>query len=171
MKNREEVYKVSLLSMFLAMSIVISIIESFIPTGVPSVRLGLANVFTLVILYTYGPKEALYVLMLRVLLVGILRGTFLLPTFYMSVSGAILSYIVMLVFSKLKVFSILGVSILGSLTHGIGQIFMAIIVLDTATILYYIPVTIAVSIPAGIITGYIAIKILAMDALESLVRE
>ncbi len=171
MKNREDVYRVSLLSMFLAISIVVSIIESFIPLVIPSVRIGFANIFTLVILYTYGAKDALFVLILRILLVGLLRGTFMSPTFYLSISGALLSFTTMFIFSRTKIFSVLGVSLLGSLAHGIGQVIMAVFILDTSAILIYIQVTIAISIPAGIITGLLAIKILSMEALEINARQ
>ncbi len=171
MKNRNEVYKVALLSMFLTVSIVVSIIESFIPTGVPSVRLGLANVFTLIILYTYGAKEALFVLVLRVLLVGILRGTLATPTFILSASGASFSFIIMYLISKVKYFSIISVSVLGSLAHSIGQIVASIFVMDTAVMIYYFPISIAVSIPAGIITGLLAIKILKLESFIEYVEQ
>ncbi len=171
MKNRSEVYKVALLSMFLTVSIVVSIIESYIPTGIPSVRLGLANVFTIIILYTYGAKDALFVLVLRVFLVGILRGTIATPTFILSASGATLSFMVMYLISKVKYFSIISVSVLGSLAHSVGQIVASIFVMDTAVMIYYFPISIAVSIPAGIITGLLAIKVLKMESFIEYIEQ
>ncbi len=164
MQRRANIQKSVTLSMFLAISIVVSIVESMIPVAIPSVRLGLANVFTLIIMYAYGPKEALYVLVLRVFLVGILRGTLGTPTFVLSVSGAVLSYIVMLLMSKVKYFSVISVSVVGSLAHSFGQIAASVFVMDTAVIISYLPISIAISVPAGVITGILAIKILNFDS-------
>ncbi len=170
MENRENVQKLVILSMFLAMSIVVSIVESMIPTGIPSLRLGLANVFTLILIYAYGPKDALFVLVLRVGLVGGLRGTIGSPTFYLSISGALLSFAVMYLISRVKYFSIISVSVLGSLAHSIGQIVAAILVMDTVVMIYWLPITIAVSIPAGIITGILANRILNLESFKELIE-
>ena len=67
-------------AMLMAMAIVLSIVESFIPVFVPGVKLGLANVIILIMFYEFSIKEAFIVNVLRILLVGLLRGTFLSPT-------------------------------------------------------------------------------------------
>ena len=158
MSNSRKMVKLSLL---LSISIVVSVAESIIPVFVPGVKLGLANVVTLYILYSYGRKEAFLVLIVRLLLVGILRGTIFSYPFYLSVSGGLLSFVVMALIFKSKNLSIIGVSILGSLFHGIGQILMAILLLETSTIVYYLPIITALSIPSGILTAIFARKVVS----------
>ena len=86
------------LSLFLSMSIVLSIVESFIPSfAIPGAKLGLANIMTLVILNLYGEKDAFLIIILRIFLVGLLRGTIGAPAFYLSVSGGVLAYLLMTV--------------------------------------------------------------------------
>ncbi len=68
-------------------------------------------------MYTYGARDALFVLILRVILVGLLRGTIGGPTFYLSISGATLSFVIMLLISKVNYFSIISVSVVVSLAH------------------------------------------------------
>jgi len=162
--------KIVFLSIMLSIAIVVSIIESMIPVfWVPGAKLGLANIITLVILYVYGEKDAFMVLLLRILLVGLLRGTFLMPGFFLSLSGGLLAYIFMVSFKRMKVFSIVGVSVTGSLGHSLGQILMAIVLLSTPELIYYFPIIFFISIPTGIFTGYVSMVFLdiAKSALHT----
>lgn len=146
------------LSMLLAISIVLAIVESFLPAiPIPGVKLGLANVITLIILVVYDKKDAFVVLLLRVLLVSLLRGSFLNISFYMSLSGGVSAYLFMILSLHAKKFSLVGVSISGAFGHSLGQIIMAIILLSTPALVYYFPYILLLSIGTGIITGYIAI--------------
>ena len=146
------------LSMFLALAVVLNIIESFIPLFngyIPGLKLGLANTITLTVLYVYGFKDDLYLSILRVFLVGILRtGLFSIP-FFFSLSGSLLSIVVMYLVSKIKTFSIIGVSIIGSITHSLGQILISFIIINTKMV-YYLPILLLFSIPTGIIVGIIS---------------
>ncbi|MCK5387727.1 MAG: Gx transporter family protein, partial [Candidatus Izimaplasma sp.] len=104
------------LSVFLSMSIVLSIVESFIPSiSIPGAKLGLANIMTLVILNLYGEKDAFLIVILRIFLVGLLRGTIGAPGFFLSLSGGLVAYVMMVIFLKLKIFSTVSVSVMGSL--------------------------------------------------------
>lgn len=153
--------KIVFLAIMLSIAIVVSIVESMIPVfWVPGAKLGLANIVTLVILYVYGKKDALMILVLRILLVGLLRGTFLMPGFFLSVSGGMLAYILMVGFKQMKVFSIVGVSVTGSLGHSLGQILMAVVLLSTPELIYYFPIIFFISIPTGIFTGYVSLVFL-----------
>ncbi|MCM1130588.1 MAG: Gx transporter family protein [Roseburia sp.] len=147
--------RLCIISMLLAMAIVLNILESFIPFGIPGVKLGLANIIILIMLYEFKPYEALAVNILRILLVGLLRGNFLSPTFIMSLSGGMLSFLVMYLFSRIKVFSPIGVSVLGAVSHATGQVIAAIILLGTQAVLYYLPLIGLLSIGTGIISGII----------------
>lgn len=144
-----------IISMLTTMAIVLSILESFIPVFIPGVKLGLANVIILIMLYEFKSYEALLVNIIRILLVGLLRGTLLTPTFLMSLSGGMLSFLIMFLFSRIKIFSIIGVSVLGSVFHCVGQILIAIILLSTDAVIYYLPFIAILSLATGVLSGLI----------------
>lgn len=156
-----ELKKFTRLTMLLALSVVLNIIESFIPFvggSIPGLKLGLANIIVLLVLYLFSFKEALYISILRVILVGILRTGLFSMTFFFSLGGAILSVIVMYLVKKTKL-SIIGVSILGSIGHSVGQILIAIVLLKNIYILSYTPWLLLFSIPTGIFTGIVSKKL------------
>ena len=158
--------KIIRMSMLISLSVVISIIESYIPilnNIIPGLRLGLSNVIIIFVLYKYGFKDSLYVSIVRVFLVGLLRTGIFSVSFFFSLSGAIFSIIFMYIVKKIKIFSVIGISIIGSVTHSIGQILVAIVMLNNENIIYYLPYLLIFSIPTGIITGIIANKILKYD--------
>ncbi|MDD3186890.1 MAG: Gx transporter family protein [Bacilli bacterium] len=154
-----DIKKIVRLAMFLSLAIVLSILESFIPIFngmIPGLKLGLANIVILVILYLYGFKDAIYISILRVIMVGMLRTGLFSITFFFSFSGAILSIIMMTIFKKISLFSVVGVSIIGSIFHSIGQVIIAIFLLNTPNMIYYLPYLLLFAIPSGIITGLIS---------------
>lgn len=146
---------VCILSMLLAMAIVLNILESFIPVFIPGVKLGLANIIILIMLYEFKVYEAFLCDILRIIIVGLLRGSFLSPTFLMSLGGGMLSFIIMLLFSKIKLFSPIGVSVLGAISHSVGQIIVAIIILGSRAVVYYLPFIAILSVFTGILSGVI----------------
>lgn len=152
----KDIKRLAIIAMLLAIAIVVNIVESFIPMFIPGVKLGLANVIILIMLYEFKAGEALLVDILRIVLVGLLRGTLLSPTFLMSLSGGMLSFVIMLLFSKIKVFSIIGVSVLGAVFHSAGQILIAIILLDSSAVVYYLPFIALLSVITGILSGILA---------------
>lgn len=157
--RREQTKKMVLLANFLAIAIVLNIIESMIAIiPVPGAKIGFANIVTLIIIYIYGYKEATAVTLLRIFLVAILSGRVFGPTFWLGLSGAILSLLVMIVIHRLKWFGVVGVSVLGSFAHSIGQIIAGVYVIGSATVIAYLPIMLLISIPAGILTGMIASK-------------
>ena len=153
-----KVQKMALLGVLTAGAIVIAILESFIPSiGIPGVKLGLANIVILVILYELGIVEAIIVNLLRVIVVGLVRGTFLGMGFFMSLTGAAFSLGIMILFYLLiKKFSVIGVSVIGSIFHVGGQILIAMIYLGTAYIVLYLPVLAISAIITGVFVGIIA---------------
>ena len=153
-----KVQKMALLGVLTAGAIVIAILESFIPSiGIPGVKLGLANIVILIILYELGIVEAITVNLLRVLVVGLVRGTFLGMGFFMSLTGAVFSLGIMILFYLLiKKFSIIGVSVIGSMFHVGGQILIAMIYLGSAYIVLYLPVLAISAIITGVFVGIIA---------------
>ena len=153
-----KVQKMALLGVLTAGAIVIAILESFIPSiGIPGVKLGLANIVILIILYELGIVEAITVNLLRVLVVGLVRGTFLGMGFFMSLTGAVFSLSIMILFYLLiKKFSIIGVSVIGSIFHVGGQILIAMVYLGSAYIVLYLPVLAISAIITGVFVGIIA---------------
>lgn len=151
----KSIKRLAFLSMMLALAIVLNIVESFLPVFIPGVKLGLANIIILILLYEFSSVEAFWVDVLRIVLVGLIRGTFLSPTFFMSLSGGILSYLVMLIFTKINCFSVIGVSVLGAISHSIGQIAVAIWLLGTSAVIYYLPWIALLSVLTGILSGII----------------
>ena len=148
----------ALLGILTAGAIVIGILESLIPSiGIPGVKLGLSNIVILIVLYELGIWEAAFVSLVRVLIVSLVRGTFLSMGFVMSLSGAVLSLGIMVLFVLLiKKFSIIGVSVIGALFHVFGQIAVAMIYLSTAYILFYLPVIAISAIITGVLVGIVA---------------
>ena len=153
-----KVQKMALLGVLTAAAIVIAILESFIPSvGIPGVKLGLANIVILIILYELGIWEAITVNLLRVLVVSLVRGTFLSMGFLMSLTGCVLSLGIMILFYLLiKKFSIIGVSVIGSVFHVTGQILIAMIFLGSAYIFLYLPVIAISAIITGVFVGIVA---------------
>ena len=163
-----KVQKIALLGVLLASTIVIAILESFIPSFIiPGIKLGLANIVILVTLYEVGILEAVFINLVRVLVVSLVRGTFLSMGFFMSLTGAFLSLGVMILFYLLiKKFSIIGVSVIGSLFHVIGQIIIAMIYMGTVYVIYYLPIIALSALVTGIFVGFIARSIIKTNVIK-----
>lgn len=157
-KKKISVHKIAILGVLTAAAIVIGIVESYIPSiGIPGVKLGLANIMILVTLYELGILEAVFVDLLRVVVVGLVRGTIFGMGFFMSLAGAVLSLGIMIVFYLLiKKFSIIGVSVIGALFHVFGQILVSLIYLGTSYVFYYLPVIALSAIVTGVLVGITA---------------
>ena len=152
--------KVAFLGMCIALSMILSFVESQIPPlmAVPGVKVGLPNIVMVFMLYKVGAKETAIVSILRVILVGILFGTPL--SMIYSLAGATLSLIGMILLKKTNLFAHVTVSVAGGILHNIGQIATACIVMETAQIAYYLPVLLISGTIAGILIGLTAAMIL-----------
>lgn len=160
--------KIALLGILTAGTIVIAILESFIPSvGIPGVKLGLANIMILVILYELGILDAIIVNVLRVVVVGLVRGSIFSMGFLMSLTGAIFSLGIMILFYVLiKKFSIIGVSVIGSLFHVTGQVLIAMIFLGSAYVILYLPIIAISAIITGVFVGITAMLIIKTGAIK-----
>ena len=165
-----KVQKIALLGVLTAATIVIAVLESFIPSiGIPGVKLGLANIMILVTLYELGILEAVFVNLARVFLASLIRGTIFTMGFYMSLAGAFLSLGVMILFYLLiKKFSIIGVSVIGAIFHVVGQILVAMIFLSTAYILYYLPFIAISAVITGVFVGLAAMAIIKTGVIKKM---
>lgn len=142
--------KLTLLSLLAALAIVLSYIEMLLPpiyAAVPGIKLGLANIVSIVLLYVFSVKEVAIITLIRVLVVAFAFGNIM--TLAYSIAGAVLSIIVMWLLKRTSLFSTVGVSIAGGVCHNLGQILMAIIITSTAEIGYYM-IFLCIS---GIISG------------------
>lgn len=142
--------------MFLALALVAGYIERLIPInlGIPGVKLGLANIVTMVLLYTVGFQAAVLITAARIVLSGLLFGSGFAMVY--SAAGAALSMIVMVILKKTGRFGSVGVSVAGGVFHNVGQILVAIIVLETKSLAYYLPVLILSGLAAGVVIGILS---------------
>jgi heptaprenyl diphosphate synthase len=153
-----ETKKFMRLSMLLALSVVLNIIENMVPLfngAIPGVKLGLANIVILFVLYQYGFKEAISLSLTRVFLVSILHTGLFSVAFFLSLAGAILSIIAMGLTKKTKL-SIVGVSVVGSLFHSLGQVIVVSFFIGSISAFNYLPIICLFAIPTGIITGILS---------------
>lgn len=155
--------RLAFLSVAIALAMILSFVESQIPplSAVPGVKIGLANIVSLFILYKLGWREAVCVSLVRVLLSSLLFGSFVSLTY--SAFGAALSLIVMITVKALLPFSPIGVSVLGALAHNVGQILAAWIYLGNGAVVYYL-IPLAVSgtlagIAVGVLGGIVAERV------------
>ena len=151
-------------ALLVALAMVLSWLESLVPLSlaVPGVKLGLANLVVIFTLYKLGPRQAAIISLVRVLLVTFTFGNAF--SFAYSLAGAALSLLVMLLLRKTGKFSMLGVSIAGGVCHNIGQILVAMAVLRTAELMWYLPALLAAGIAAGVCIG--AVGALVTDRIK-----
>lgn len=153
--------KVAYWGIFTALAMILGYIESLFPFfyGIPGVKLGLANSMSLVILYLLGSPAAFLISVVRIVLTGFLFGN--LFSIVYSLAGGMLSITVMVLMKRSKLFSVPGVSMTGGLAHNIGQLLVAMYLVENLKLLYYLPVLLL----SGLITG-LAIGILSREILK-----
>ena len=145
--------KIALYGMLIALAFVLNYIENIFSFAsiTYGMKLGLANVVVLAAFYILGYKEAFGISIVRIILAGITFGN--LFSMWYSLAGGLLSYVFMALGKKSNIFSIKGVSILGGITHNIGQIFVAVIVLGTSKIAWSLPLLLVSGTVAGFVNG------------------
>lgn len=151
--------KIATSALMIALAMILSFVESQIPSffPIPGIKLGLANIAVIFALYRLSIKDAIVVSLIRVVVVSTLFGTSL--TLAYSLSGAVLSLLIMVLLKKSDKFSIVGVSVAGGISHNIGQIIMAIILMHNSVISYYLPFLIISGIVTGVVIGLVSAKI------------
>lgn len=144
---------------------VLHVVESFLPPPVPlpGVKIGLANVVTLVALFLLSEKEAFCVSLLRIILGSLLSGTFLGVTFFLSFGGGVSSFVTMYL-ARRKNVSPLWVSIVGALFHNFGQWLVASLYIQSSVLLFYLPLLLLFAFPAGAFVGYLGVFLLKREA-------
>lgn len=157
--NLKGTQRLTFLSLLLAAAFILSWLEMMfgLDVGIPGIKLGLANIVILFTMCICGRKEALIVLVGRLILNALLFGNFV--SLLYSVAGGLLSYIIMCLVIYVLKFGIILSSICGGVFHNIGQIIVAIIILNSTAIIIYIPYLIIGGIVAGALNGFIIKKL------------
>lgn len=151
--------KTAQLGVYMALAMILSYVESLIPFsfGIPGIKLGLTNVVTVIMMYTYGIPGALGVAVLRAVLSGFMFGNAF--SIIYSVAGCVLSFIFMYILKKTNHFAIISVSAAGGVMHNVGQLIVAANVVKTYSVIYYAPVLIIAGVFTGIIIGIVSDEI------------
>ena len=164
MKNVKEL---ALCSIFIGLALVFSYIERFIPLQLviplPGVKLGLANIVTLVSLYLLNKKHCVIILMIRCFLGAVFGGG--ITGLVFSLTGGTLALISMMIAKKMRCFSIFGVSVVGAAFHHIGQIMISMILMRSIYIGSYLPYLLLVGIFTGLLIALVSSRVII--ALES----
>ena len=153
--------KVAVFGVFTSLALILSYVELLIPInfGIPGMKLGLANLLVVILLYKGCPRDALLLSIIRILLSGLIFGN-MFSIFY-SLGGGLLSLAVMVFLKKTGQFTVAGISIGGGASHNVGQLLVAMFVVQTYQVGYYLPVLLI----AGVITGAV-IGILSAEVLK-----
>lgn len=148
--------RVAFFGMFTALALIFSYVESLIPInfGIPGIKLGLANLIIIIALYKMSVKEAYVLSVVRVLLAGFIFGN--LFSIIYSLAGGLLSLTVMALLKRSDKFSILGISMAGGVSHNIGQLIVAMVVLESLNIAYYMPVLLISGLITGLVIGIVS---------------
>ena len=153
------------LGFLLAVALILSYVESLIPFtfGIPGIKLGLPNLIVILLLYSAklpvrGAREALLVNGLRIILSGFLFGS--MYSILYALAGAVFSFTVMVSARRCRCFSMIGVSVLGGVFHNIGQTLVAMFVVETFAVLYYLPILIVAGVVTGAVLGLAGMELL-----------
>lgn len=148
--------RVAYFGVFTALALIFSYVETLIPVnlGIPGVKLGLANLIIVVALYKMRLSEAYLLSVVRVLLAGFIFGNYF--SIIYSLAGGLLSLTVMALLKKWGGFSLQGISIAGGVFHNIGQLIVAVVVVETFSVTYYFPVLLVAGLLTGLVIGIVA---------------
>lgn len=152
MTNRAK--KVAYLGLMAALALILSYVEALFPpiyAAVPGIKVGLPNIVIIFMLYRFGLKEAAAVSLVRLAAVALLFGSVM--TLAYSLAGAVLSLTLMALCKRFNIFTTVGVSVVGGVSHNLGQIIVAMIVMETAQIGYYMAVLAITGTIAGVFIG------------------
>jgi len=148
--------KIAKMGMLVAVAFVLSYIEAMLPLnlGVPGIKAGLSNIVTVFSLYYFSPGMALGIAITRIVLCGLTFGS--MSGLLYSLAGGMLSFTVMVILKKTGKFSVYGVSVAGGVFHNIGQILVAVAVLQNKMVAYYLPFLLVAGVIAGVVVGILA---------------
>ena len=152
--------RVAYFGVFTALALIFSYVETLITfqIGIPGVKLGLANLIIVIALYKLSLKETWLLAVTRVLLSGFIFGNYF--SIIYSLAGSALSLLVMNYLKKRGGFSVIGISLAGGTAHNMGQLLVAMVVVETYSVAYYLPVLLIAGVITGLIIGFVAAEML-----------
>lgn len=155
MKNRAAYF-----GLFTALALIFSYVETWIPfhIGIPGVKLGLANLIIVVALYKLEVRQVYMLAVTRVVLAGLMFGN--LFSIIYSLAGGLLSLTVMWTLKRRDGFSVMGISVAGGVAHNIGQLVIAMLVVESTDLVYYAPVLLIAGLITGLIIGVVSNEML-----------
>lgn len=151
--GKSSAHMAALYGMLIALAFVLSFVETLIPIslGVPGVKLGLANLVTIVGLYTVGIGGTVAVSVIRIVLAAFTFGNVF--SMMYSLGGWALSILLMVLCKKRDWFNSVGISVIGGIGHNIGQLAVAALVVKQAGVFFYLPVLLVAGTAAGLVIG------------------
>lgn len=152
--------RVAYFGVFTALALIFSYVETLIPInfGIPGVKLGLANLVIVIALYKMKLTEVYLLSVVRVLLSGLIFGNYF--SIIYSLAGGLLSLTVMALLKKSKGFSVMGISVAGGVFHNVGQLIVAMLVVETFSVGYYFPVLLVAGLITGLVIGIVSAEML-----------
>ncbi len=159
-KQKISAKTVALMAMMIALAMIFSYVETMIPInfGIPGLKLGIANLVIVAAIYLFGGKQAFLISIVRIFLSGFMFGN--LASIMYSLAGGLLSLAVMLLLKKTDKLSILAVSVMGGICHNIGQLIVAMLVVENLKLIFYVPVLLISGFLTGLLIGIVCRVIL-----------
>ena len=152
--------RVAIFGVFVSLALIFSYVETLIPfnIGIPGVKLGLANLIIVIALYKMSLKEAYLLSVTRIVLAGFIFGN--LFSIIYSLAGGLLRLTVMGLLKRVDGFSVMGISIAGGVMHNVGQLIIAMLVVETFSVIYYVPVLLVSGLLTGLVIGLVSNEML-----------
>ncbi|MDE6621486.1 MAG: Gx transporter family protein [Lachnospiraceae bacterium] len=146
-------------AMLTALAVIFGYVEALIPIGfgIPGVKLGLANIVIVIALYILPNYQVFVIQLMRIVLVSFLFGNMSMMLY--SLAGGMLSLLVMCYLKRMDIFSVTGVSIAGGVSHNIGQLVVAVLVVQNLKIAFYFPALMMAGLVTGCVIGMLACRI------------
>ena len=156
-----ETRRIAQIGVLVSLAMVLSYLESLFPMflAVPGIRIGLANIAIVFALYHLGFRAALGISVVRVVLSALLFGSVISMSY--SLCGALISLAMMAILKRSGLFGTVAVSVVGGVSHNLGQIAVACLILQTKAIAYYIPVLILSGVVSGVVIGIVSAVVIA----------
>ena len=158
--KRSKSQVVSQVALMASLALIFSYVEAIIPynPGIPGIKLGIANIVTVIALYKFGWKDAAAVSVIRIVVAGLLfNGLF---GMLYSLACALVSFVGMVLLKRTRLFSTIGVSMAGGVLHNLGQLLVAAALIEDLRIFFYFPVLLFSGLASGIAIGIAATLIL-----------
>ncbi len=152
------------LGLFTALASILGYVETLLPvfSGIPGIKLGLANLAVLFVLIRYSWKKAALVSLARILIIGFMFGNVF--SILYSAAGACLSLAAMTLILSKTDFSIITVSIIGGVAHNIGQLLIAMLIVESVSLVYYAPALLIAGIVTGAAVGAVTAQIVKLPS-------